>query len=562
MDFKIYQSIEKEMNNSEIAEILELYAKLSELHEGNPFKIKALAAAAFQLDKYPIPLATLSLSEIEKVQGIGKSLAQTIHAFIQQNSLPELEQLIEQTPLGIREIMQIKGLGPKKVRLIWKELGIENIGELLYACKENRLLHLKGFGEKTQASVMQQIYFRMENADKFHYARAEKIAFELVKNLELSFQKVSLTGAIRRACETLEQIEMVVATPSIDALQNHLTKADGFQFKQILDEKLIGNYHSFPVCIHTCSVAAFYLKLFETTGTTKHQAAYPVLKDNTQLFESEAAIYEQLQMAFIEPEMRENEAIISLAIQNKLPVLITGTDLKGPLHNHSVWSDGQNTIEEMALWCMQKGYAYLGMADHSKSAFYANGLSIERVYAQQDEIDKLNKKYPHFKILKGIESDILNDGSLDYPDEVLSTFDYVVASVHSNLKMTEEKAMARLIKAIENPYTHILGHPTGRLLLMREGYPVNHKKIIDACAANGVHIEINANPYRLDLDWRHISYAIEKGVLLSINPDAHNTDGLLDLHFGILAARKGGLEKIGCLNTLHIDDLMLKLYKK
>ncbi len=549
------------MNNSEIAEILELYAKLSELHEGNPFKIKALAAAAFQLDKYPTPLAKLSLPEIEKVQGIGKSLAQTIYAIVQQNSLPELEQLIDQTPQGIREIMQIKGIGPKKVRLIWKELGIENMGELLYACKENRLMHLKGFGEKTQASVMQQIYFKMANADKFHYARAEAPANQLILELKTKFQLVSLTGAMRRACEVLEQIDILVSATSTEDVKACLIKIEGFQIIHWVDAQIQGNYLGFPVSIFVSKASEFYLQLFQTTGTAIHQSAYPEIKSENLFFESEVAIFDHFQMDFIPPELRENEAFIAIAKEKKIPQLIKDADLKGPLHNHSIWSDGQNTIEEMALWCIERGYQYLGMADHSKSAFYANGLSIERVLAQHEEIDKLNSKYPQFKILKGIESDILNDGSLDYPNEVLAQFDYIVASVHSNLKMNEEKAMTRLIKAIENPFTHILGHPTGRLLLMREGYPIDHKKIIDACAANGVHIEINANPYRLDLDWRQIGYAIEKGVLLSVNPDAHNTEGFLDMHYGILTARKGGLTHSGCLNSFNTDELLLKMYK-
>ncbi len=547
------------MNNSEIASVLEEFAKLSELHEGNPFKIKALAAAAFQLDKNPVQLAGLSLDEIGKVQGIGKSLAQSIYTLIHENSLPELEKLIEETPDGVREIMQIKGIGPKKVRLIWKDLGIENMGELLYACKENRLLHLKGFGEKTQNNVLQQIYFKMENADKFHYARIENLALQLVAKLSAFSTKVSLTGAIRRACEVLEQIELVMASESNT---NSTLSFEGFQMTQESDNEIKGTYFQIPFVIYKTSIDQFYHKLFETTGTEIHQAGYPKIEINNNSFESEEAIFESFQMAYIPAELRETAEIIDKAKNNSLPNLLQFKDLKGPLHNHSIWSDGQNTIEEMAQWCMQKGYDYLGMADHSKSAFYANGLSIERVFAQHKEIDALNLKYPNFKILKGIESDILNDGSLDYPDDVLASFDYVVASVHSNLKMTEEKAMTRLIKAIENPYTHILGHPTGRLLLMRAGYPINHKKIIDACAANGVHIEINANPYRLDLDWRHIDYAVQKGVLLSINPDAHELAGFKDMYYGVLTARKGGLTQIGCLNALSIEELILKLYKK
>jgi DNA polymerase (family 10) len=545
------------MNNSEIASILEEFAKLSELHEGNPFKIKALAAAAFQLDKNPNQLAGLSLDEIGKVQGIGKSLAQSIYTLIHENSLPELEQLIAETPEGVREIMQIKGIGPKKVRLIWKDLGIESIGELLYACKENRLLHLKGFGEKTQNNVLQQIYFKMENADKFHFARLENLALQLVSKLSEYSPKVSLTGAIRRACEVLEQIELVMATET-----NMTFSFDGLQISQETKDSIEGNYFQIPFVIYKTSIDQFYNKLFETTGTEIHQAGYPKIELNNHSFESEEAIFESFQMAYIPAELRETKEVIEKAKNYSVPNLIQFQDLRGPLHNHSIWSDGQNTIEEMALWCMQKGYDYLGMADHSKSAFYANGLSIERVFAQHKEIDALNLKYPNFKILKGIESDILNDGNLDYPDDVLATFDYVVASVHSNLKMTEEKAMTRLIKAIENPNTHILGHPTGRLLLMRAGYPINHKKIIDACAANGVHIEINANPYRLDLDWRYIDYAIQKGVFLSINPDAHELAGFNDMHYGILAARKGGLTITNCLNALGLEEIMKKLSKK
>jgi DNA polymerase (family 10) len=305
----------------------------------------------------------------------------------------------------------------------------------------------------------------------------------------------------------------------------------------------------------------FYYQLFVETASEEHLKQLDVLPDENIEYNSEEEVYESIGLTYIEPELREGRNEILLAKSNQLPELIEYEDLRGPLHNHSQWSDGQNTIEEMALWCINKGYSYLGMADHSKAAFYAQGLSEERVYAQQKEIDALNLKYPNFKIFKGIECDILNDGSLDYDNDVLKTFDYVVASVHSNLKMTEEKAMMRLLNAIENPYTTILGHPTGRLLLMREGYPINHKKIIDACAANGVHIEINANPYRLDIDWRYIDYAMEKGVMLSINPDAHELDGFLDMYFGTLVARKGGLTKEACLNCLETDDI-LKHFKK
>jgi DNA polymerase (family 10) len=261
-------------------------------------------------------------------------------------------------------------------------------------------------------------------------------------------------------------------------------------------------------------------------------------------------------MSFVEPEMREGLYEIKMALRGEMPALITYTDLKGSLHNHSTWSDGVHTLEQMATYCRDElALEYLGICDHSKSAFYANGLYEQRVLAQHKEIDALNEKLGPFKIFKGIESDILNDGSLDYEEEVLKTFDFVVASVHSNLRMDEAKATVRLIKAIENPYTTILGHPTGRLLLSRKGYSIDYEKVIDACAANQVVIEINANPLRLDLDWRWHRYALEKGVLLSINPDAHRMETFRDMHYGVYVGRKGGLQTKSCLNAFNLSEI-------
>jgi len=301
----------------------------------------------------------------------------------------------------------------------------------------------------------------------------------------------------------------------------------------------------------------YYKELFEQTGDTEHvKAVFARSADFIDQPESELLIYKKSGMEFIQPELREGTGFISRAETNTLPKLITFHDLKGSLHNHSTWSDGINTVEEMALYCRDElKLEYLGMCDHSKSAFYAKGLTVEQVINQQEEIDHLNKKLNGFHVFKGIESDILYDGTLDYPDEILKRFDFIVASVHSILKMDEAKATSRLIKAIENPYTTILGHPTGRLLLSRGGYPINYKKVIDACADNNVVIEINANPLRLDLDWRWHQYALNKGVWLSINPDAHRREGFLDMHYGVLAARKGGLNKERCLNALSLGEI-------
>jgi len=297
------------------------------------------------------------------------------------------------------------------------------------------------------------------------------------------------------------------------------------------------------------------------TGSAAHFQLLSALKPeslfhyNIEKVKHEEDIYDSLDLAFIPPELREGTFEVDMSQSAQLPVLLEMSDLKGSFHNHSTYSDGKNTIREMAQKCIDSGYQYLGMADHSKSAFYASGLQEFQVAQQHEEIDRLNDELAPFKIFKGIESDILNDGSLDYDDSILATFDFIVASIHSNLNMDKTKAMTRLLRAIENPYTTFLGHPTGRLLLSRAGYPVDHKVLIDACAKNKVIIEINANPWRLDLDWRWVHYALDQGVMLSINPDAHEIDGIDDMYFGVCVGRKGGLSKKETFNAMGLKDV-------
>lgn len=547
------------MSNSDIADILKLYADLSELHGGNEFKIKTFTSASFKVDKMLVPLEGKSIAELEAMEGIGKSIAAKIFEINQSQSFTELQELLDATPKGVLDMMRIKGIGPKKIALIWKELEIENIGELLYACKENRLSQVKGFGEKTQENILKQIEFIFASANKFHYAKALPVGNDLIHKLRSmeGVQDVSFCGNIRRKLEVLEAIELIISTSDWPGVQENITQSISLGDPKLSAGILTGKYLGFTIKISSCLPQKFVYELFKQTGTLAHVNQVFFKADlNSSSLGSETEIYQFAKLDFIEPELREANWEIAKAASHTLPKLIEFADLKGPLHNHSTWSDGKHTLEEMATFCMGKGYEYLGMADHSKSAFYAYGMSEEKVLAQQHEISMLNQKLgPDFRIFAGIESDILYDGNLDYDSEILKTFDYVVASVHSILNMPEEKAMSRLIKAIENPFTTILGHPTGRLLLMREGYPINHHKIIDACAANGVIIEINANPYRLDLDWRYIDYALNKNVMLSINPDAHEVDGFYDMFFGVEVARKGGLSKEMCLNTLPLKKL-------
>ncbi|MGB4399580.1 MAG: DNA polymerase/3'-5' exonuclease PolX [Daejeonella sp.] len=554
------------MENKIIARTLRLLSQLMELHDENPFKIKSVANAAFKIDKLPYPVSDKSLAEIEQIDGLGKSTAAKVWALLETNSIPELSNLMAQTPPGIIEMMRIKGLGPKKIVVIWKDLQIENIGELYYACNENRLIEAKGFGLKTQEEVKKIIEFNMASNGRFIYAKIEAFADTLLQNLKkvLKTENIFLTGQYRRRCEIIDLLDILIVGQISTETPEMLVKAG--LIVGTSSENYIECDSEFGVKLNLvfCNSEELGWQMILQTGNREHVDELALKLVNTDVTgKSENNIYKLAGITFIEPELREGLNEFKLAADNKLPVLISYSDLKGTLHNHSTWSDGVHSLTEMAVFCKDElKLEYLGICDHSKSAFYANGLNEIRVAAQHREIDELNIKLAPFHIFKGIESDILYDGSLDYSDEILATFDFVVASVHSVLKMSEEKATDRLIKAIENPYTTILGHPTGRLLLSRSGYPIDHRKVIDACAGNDVIIEINANPLRLDLDWRWHQYAIEKGVLLSINPDAHRKEGFFDMHYGTLIARKGGLTKLNCLNAMELDQVKKLLNRR
>ncbi|WP_294349028.1 MULTISPECIES: DNA polymerase/3'-5' exonuclease PolX [unclassified Sphingobacterium] len=550
------------MDNKAISKIFKLCSQLMELHNENPFRTKSMASASFKLDKLPFRIAEANIQELSAQPGIGKSIAEKAKEVAATGTFKELQTLMENTPSGIVDMLNIKGLGPKKIQIIWKELKIESIGELLYACNENRLVEAKGFGLKTQEDIKKSIEFSISNKGWFLYAKvlpwAERFFTDLKSHFPASL--LSFTGDFRRKCEILSTVDLLIS--------EHIDSVEKFLGAYTLIEKTENSIEltddlGFTFKVFSSNINDFYRDLILSTGSTAHlDLLYNILPD-LPLLSSEEAIYRNLGLDYIEPQLREGLNEIDQAQNHSLPKLIEYRDLRGTLHNHSTYSDGVHSLEQMALHCKGVlGLEYLGICDHSKTAVYANGLTIERLEEQWKEIAALNEKLAPFKIFRGIESDILGDGSLDYPDEILAKFDFVVASVHSNLKMDEEKATARLIKAIENPYTTILGHPTGRLLLSRAGYPLDFKKIIDACAANGVVIEINANPLRLDLDWRWHRYAVEKGVLLSVNPDAHRTEGLQDMQYGVLVAQKGGLQANNCLNTYSLDDITAYFYKK
>ncbi|WP_299825255.1 DNA polymerase/3'-5' exonuclease PolX [uncultured Pontibacter sp.] len=554
------------MENKKIIRLFKLAAELMELHDENPFKIRSYTNAVGTLELVEDPLAGMSQTQLESIQGVGKGIAAKIVEINTTGSFEELDQMLAATPPGVVEMLRIKGIGPKKVRNLWRELGTETVEELLEACEQDKVSKLKGFGAKTQENIKQALLFTQQNRGKLLYAEAEAGAEALLQSIKAALPgaQVALAGEVRRRMEIITNLQFILGTSTPATAHGALNTIAELEE----DERASGPFawrgaytlNGLSVEVKLVPEERFANELFLCSSSLEHLSQPFTSSTNLltvvreQGYTSEADIYKSAGMAYVAPELREGTNEIQLALENKLPELLELTDLKGILHNHSTYSDGAHTLEQMAVYCRDMGYQYLGISDHSKTASYAGGLREGDVLRQQKEIDELNKKLAPFKIFKGIESDILGDGSLDYDKDILKTFDFIVASIHSTLNMDEKKATARLIAAIENPYTTMLGHPTGRLLLRREGYPINHKEVIDACAANNVIIEINSNPWRLDLDWRWVQYALDKGVMLSINPDAHHTSGYDDMKYGVLVGRKGGLTKEMTFNSKSVEE--------
>ncbi len=554
------------ISNKDVVKTLKQLSGLLELHQKEDHKIKAINNATFNLERLNYTLASKKGDDIAAIQGIGKSLAQDINHILETGTHPMLVSLEAETPKGVLKISELKGIGAKKVRSLWKDLGILSMEALKLACNENKVSKLKGFGAKTEENILQQIAFINQHIGSVHLNQAMEVAQELLPLIQAICNNAAITGAIRRRASTLDKIEIIAAGTDAKKMEELITSSNSFELQPStcgpFTTRAIHVTSQVSVHIHLCSEPSFYNEWMRTTARARHLygvkkeglTLQKLLKQNT--FSSEEAMYEALEFPYIEPELREGSFELNYSKESPPPQLLKLTDLKGPLHNHSTYSDGVNTLEDMAVWCKEQGYEYLGISDHSQSAFfYANGLFEENIIEQHKEIDALNKELAPFKIFKGIESDILADGSLDYSKDVLERFDFIVASIHSGMKMEIEKATERLITAISNPYTTILGHPTGRLLLKRAGYPIDHKKVIDACAQYNVAIEINSNPWRLDMDWTWVHYALEKGVVLSINPDAHIIKGFDDMQFGVMTGRKGGLTPAQTMNAWSGSDL-------
>ena len=551
------------MEKESIIALLKDTARLLALHGANPFQVRHYNNAALNLEQISQEIATLLPDKLNGIVGLQSSTRKIIQEMNATGTLQRWEELMAATPQGVREMLDLRGIGPKKVSVLWKTLGITNLTALSQACEEGRIERLPGFGQKTQKKIQESIAFKANQTGKFHYANALPHAADLEEQLRQAFPTllISLTGAIRRKLEVIDRVEVLVGTEQPNAVSQWLDRQPILQNAVTLSSPLMwrGQFveNALQVIVFFCMPDEFYKQLILKTGSEAHLAL--VVRTGKHLGDllngivelpSEAEAYAQIALPYIPPELREGQIELTWAHEKGAPVLLEMQDLRGVFHSHTTYSDGKHSLKEMALHCKALGYEYIGITDHSKQAVYAGGLTPEAIQQQHAEIDQLNQSLAPFKIFKGIESDVLAEGSLDYSDAILENFDFVIASVHTSLNMSQQQATKRLIRVIGNPYTTMLGHLTGRLLLKREGFPVDYRAVIDACADHGVIIEINANPWRLELDWRWVDYALSKNVWISINPDAHNKESIQNMYYGVCVGRKGGLTQSHTFNAL------------
>ena len=540
------------MTNKLIARQLRTAGELLELTGGNAFRARAFASASRTVDRMDEPAAQYDVQELTTVRGIGKGIAADIREIVETGTLSLNESLLQSLPPGLPEVLRVKGLGPKKVRAMWQELDVASLEDLEQAAASGALASLPGFGAKTVQNVLASIEQLKVYRGKSHYAKALPEAEAARDALQAAGHRAEITGAIRRQCIIIDRAEIVTdASPEAAAAALSAYRvADGMGTLP----------NGQPLHLHTASPEAFGTALWRTTGSEAHLGLWREAFGEPDDVAEESEIFEAAGVGFIPPPIREGTWEVQAARGGTLPTLVTMDDLRGTLHNHSTWSDGADTLHEMAEAARARGLTYYGIGDHSRSLHIAHGLSLEELAAQQKEAAELNEAYAargeDFRILTGSECDILQDGTMDFPDSVLAELDVVVASVHINLSMTEAEATERILRAVANPHVDILGHATGRLLLRREGYPINVDAVLDACAEHHTAIELNANPWRLDLDWQHLRAARERGIPVSINPDAHVTDGLDDTRWGVAAAQKAGLEAADVLNARSREALL------
>ena len=563
------------MNKSEVADILDEIGTLLELKGENPFKSRAYHNAARTITGLDQDLdALVQNRQLTSIKGIGEAIAEKIATLITTGKLPYYDELHSSLPSGLMDMIRIQGLGPKRAKILYDKLKIKDIPGLEKACREGKIARLEGFGDKTQENILRGLDFLSKHAEQHRYdealAAAESVLSELKKIREI--ERVSVCGSLRRHKEIIHDVDILVSAPEGKMVLQRIATLP--QVERILgqgDTKAsVLLREGIQVDVRVIEDKQFPYALNYFTGSKEHNIAmrqraiergwklseYGLFDQEGKLIscKEESDIFKKMDLEYIPPELREDRGEIESAEKGNLPKLIEPKDIRGVFHVHSTWSDGRASLESMIAEAERLGWEYVGISDHSKSAAYAKGLTVDGVTQQSLEIERLRKKFK-IHIFWGSECDILKDGSLDYPDKVLSQYDFVIASVHSNFNLAEAEMTQRIIKALKNKYTTILGHMTGRLLLERDGYAVNHEDVLRAASDLGVSIELNAHPRRLDIDWRHLPKAKELGVKISINPDAHSVEGLSVVPFGVGIARKGWLAKEDVLNTLPVGKI-------
>lgn len=566
------------MSPREAADILRRYALALDLLNVEPFRARTFDNAARMLENQSDSVERLlDENRLGQIKGIGKAVETALAELTQTGWLAILDEAERQIPPGVFDLLRVQGLGVKKAHVLWKQAGITSLDQLEKAIRENTLPSLPGIGTKTFDKFLQSIEFLHETVGRFHrhFATREMLSLRNLLEKIAGARSIYLGGSLRRGLETVGDLDVVVGAhrDAVESVKEQISLLSEITWSRTNSEPWQGMTPAgMPLELSVVPTENLCARLLLFTGSKTHYSAlckiasekgfhldYDSLTDsngNRVTLRNEQDIYHALGLEPVPPALRETADTLVPAGSKKFPKPVALREFRGIIHNHSTYSDGLNTVREMAEAMIAKQYEYLGIADHSKAAQYAGGLYPDRVREQWDEIDGLNRELAPFRILKGTEVDILADGKLDFEDELLAGFDYVVASIHSKFQMTEEEATDRLCHALENPHVDILGHMTGRLLLQRKGYPVDHERVIQCASEQGKAIELNCNPYRLDIDWRWLARCEELGVPVPINPDAHSLSELNYVCYGVQVAAKGPLTTANCPNTWTADELL------
>ncbi|MFT4638287.1 MAG: DNA polymerase (family 10) [Verrucomicrobiales bacterium] len=575
------------MTREEITDVLEEIALLLELKGENPFKIRAYRNGADIVTHHSEDFIQIARdNKLSSIKGFGEALANKVHEFVTTGEMEYHKNLRAEFPETIFELFGINGLGPKKIKALHQQLKVASIADLKRVCESGEASSLSGFGKKTCEKILEAIAFREAHADRFLLGAVMPAVSQMLEGLRSlpEADQVSVAGSVRRGKETVHDLDFIVATKDPGTVMKFFVSQEAVQnvIVQGATKSSVHLENGVQCDLRAVSAEEFPFALNYFTGSKEHNVAIrgrardqgytlneyrlaPIEGREPKTLEpihTEADLYGALGLDYVEPSLRENMGEIEAAEKGTLPKLVELENLRGTFHNHTTESDGKNSLAEMAAAAEELGLDYLGISDHSKSSFQANGLDADRLLKQVEDIRTYNAANDGLTVFAGTECDILKDGTLDFEDEVLAQLDYVVASIHNVFTLSEKDQTARLIKAIENPHITMLGHITGRLLLRRDPYALDVAKIIDACVANGTWIEINANPRRLDMDWRHWRRARDLGLKAVINPDAHRVEGLQDLYYGIQVARKGWLRREDVINCLPIEEVKVALQSK